>query len=175
MLDDFYAYVRDANDSVWLHWNMRDINYGFPAIAHRYEVLGGIPVDVPESRLFDFARSLIAIYGPGYTSHPRLQSLCELNKISLRDFLSGPDEAEAFDNGEYVKLHLSTLRKVDIFDNIISRYERGKLVTTSPWWYQHGGVVCAVGSFFQSHPVWAIVSAAITIVGVVIGLVSLLS
>ena len=48
MLTDFYDYVRGHIGYKWLHWNMRDVNYGFPAIAHRYKVLGGDPVEVPE-------------------------------------------------------------------------------------------------------------------------------
>jgi len=46
MLDGFYDYVRRHSSHVWLHWNMRDINYGFPAIAHRYQVLQGEPEEV---------------------------------------------------------------------------------------------------------------------------------
>ncbi len=41
MLDDFYDFVKLHEKYNWLHWNMRDINYGFQAIAHRYKVLGG--------------------------------------------------------------------------------------------------------------------------------------
>src|SRR5215217_3461189 len=49
MLEGFYQYVQNRPDDHWLHWNMRDSNYGFPAIAHRFEVLGGAPAIVPES------------------------------------------------------------------------------------------------------------------------------
>ena len=43
------------------------------------------------------------------------------NKITDIGFLNGQQEAEAFDNGEYVKLHQSTLRKADILANIFER------------------------------------------------------
>jgi hypothetical protein len=129
MLDNFYEYMRQHQHCKWVHWNMRDMNYGFPAIAHRYKVLGGVPVDIPESQLIDLARVLIAIYGPAYSGHPRLESLMKKNKISDRDFLVGKEEAEAFECHEYVKLHQSTLRKVDIIGNILSRVENGTLKT----------------------------------------------
>jgi hypothetical protein len=32
MLDEFYEYVRLHGSHTWLHWNMRDINYGFQAL-----------------------------------------------------------------------------------------------------------------------------------------------
>jgi hypothetical protein len=34
----------------YLHWNMRDINYGFAAIEHRHRVLDGSPVIVEMTR-----------------------------------------------------------------------------------------------------------------------------
>jgi hypothetical protein len=53
MLDEFYEYVRTHLTYKWLHWNMRDINYGFQAIAHRYRVLRGEPVEIYEANLVD--------------------------------------------------------------------------------------------------------------------------
>lgn len=44
MLDEFYKYVYSHSTHIWLHWNMRDMYYGFHAIAHRYKVLGGTPL-----------------------------------------------------------------------------------------------------------------------------------
>lgn len=41
MLRDFFNYVKVHAKCLWIHWNMRDINYGFQAIEHRYRVLGG--------------------------------------------------------------------------------------------------------------------------------------
>lgn len=129
MLDEFYAYVREHRNHRWIHWNMRDINYGFPAIAHRYSVLKGTPLQLPEANLFDLAALLIDIYGTRYVSHPRLENLMELNGISKQHFLSGAEEAVAFVAKEYVKLHQSTLRKVDIIHNITVREWDGTLRT----------------------------------------------
>jgi hypothetical protein len=41
MLDEFYSHVGSHRGMKYLHWNMRDINYGFAAIDHRYKVFGG--------------------------------------------------------------------------------------------------------------------------------------
>jgi hypothetical protein len=48
MLDRFYAHIGAHRGMKYVHWNMRDINYGFPAIEHRYRVLGGEPVIVDD-------------------------------------------------------------------------------------------------------------------------------
>ena len=47
MLKEFYTYVQEHKDYIWIHWNMRNSSYGFQAIEHRYSVLGGKPVIIP--------------------------------------------------------------------------------------------------------------------------------
>jgi len=57
MLDAFFAHVGGHKGMKYLHWNMRDINYGFAAIEHRYRVLGGNPAFViPDENKFDRIR-----------------------------------------------------------------------------------------------------------------------
>lgn len=162
MLDEFYNYVERHSSHIWLHWNMRDINYGFPAIAHRHKVLGGEPKSIHESQLVDLSRLLLAIYGDHYIPHPRLPSLVELNKISQKDFLKGDKEAEAFDNKEYLKLHQSTLRKVDVLATIVERADEGSLKTESNWKHIYGNYLVAFFELIKEHP---IISGIITLVG----------
>src|SRR5690606_26280767 len=121
--------------------NMRDEGFGFAAIEHRYRGLGGDPLIIPDDRKFDLARMLIDLYGAGYAGHPRLQSLIDLNKISRLAFMSGEEEAAAFERKDYVGLHRSTLRKVDIMENIFTRQVNGDLVTKASWWTKNGSSV----------------------------------
>lgn len=97
MLDRFFDFVRIHSNFTWLHWNMRNVNYGFAAIEHRYRVLGGSPVQIAEEHKFDLSRALVAIYGIDYIGHPRLESVIKTNKITDKDFLSGKEEAAAFE------------------------------------------------------------------------------
>lgn len=69
MLGDFYKFVKTHLSYNWIHWNMRDINYGFQAIDHRFSVLGGKPISIPDSQKFDLARKLVDIYAD-YADHP---------------------------------------------------------------------------------------------------------
>jgi len=138
MLDEFFQFVLENQGKTWIHWNMRDINYGFSAIEHRFKALGGSPFALHEDKKFDLARALIALFGVKYVGHPRLERLVEKNKITDRDFLSGENEAKAFDEKEYVKLHQSTLRKVDILANIFGRAADGSLKTNSKWYEIYG-------------------------------------
>lgn len=133
MLDEFFDFVNSHKDYIWVHWNMRDSNYGFAAIEHRYRVLNGDPIIIEESKKFDLVRHLVDIYGVKYIGHPRLEKLIEKNHISKLQFLSGEEEARAFDDMEYVKLHQSTLRKVDTLANILGRVINRTLKTNAHW------------------------------------------
>ena len=133
MLDDFFKYAKEHETYFWIHWNMRDMNYGFKAIEHRYSVLGGNPYQIPDSHKIDLARQLVNCYGVGYAGHPRMEKLFKQNNISPKDYLTGQQEAEAFANQEYVKLHMSTLRKVDIFANVLTRAINNTLKVNSKW------------------------------------------
>jgi hypothetical protein len=46
MLDGYFAFVEAHRDSTFIHWNMRDENYGFAALEHRYRVLGGVRLTI---------------------------------------------------------------------------------------------------------------------------------
>lgn len=160
MLKEFYDFVERHPKFIWLHWNMRDINYGFNALAHRYKVVGGTkPIDIPESQLVDLARLLAAFYGIGYIDHPRLAKLTEKNNITDMGFLTGKEEADAFDAKEYVKLHQSTLRKVDIFAKIAQRTLDGTLKTNASRKQIYGSECAYWIDFCHEH--WAFTLLAI--------------
>lgn len=138
MLKEFFEYMKTCKSHIWIHWNMRDINYGFQALEHRFKILKGMPVSLEESKKFDLSRALVALYGNAYISHPRLQKLMEKNHITAKDFLSGSEEAKAFEEKEFVKLHQSTLRKADVLANILGRTLDNTLKTNANWKERHG-------------------------------------
>ncbi len=131
MLEEFYDLVKKRESYTWLHWNMRNINYGFAALEHRYKVLGGTPLEIHESCRRDLSLLLHRLYGDDYIEHPRLGSLIERNSLIHPNFLKGPDEATAFENSEYVKLHQSTLCKVDTISHIANRASASTLKTNA--------------------------------------------
>ena len=141
MLGEFFSFLDKHSNYKFVHWNMRDINYGFQALEYRFKVLKGEPVKLHESQMFDLPRLLIDVFGPGYAPHGengRLHSLLELNTIKTKDILTGKGEADAFDNKEYVKLHQSTLKKVDVIDNLLDRFIEGRLQTKARWREKYG-------------------------------------
>ncbi|MDD2940987.1 MAG: hypothetical protein PHW49_09710 [Acinetobacter harbinensis] len=171
MLKEFFEYLTINKGSYYIHWNMRDIKYGFQAIEHRFKVLGGKPYFVDDDRKIDLARLLITLYGVRYTSHGdhgRLHSICELNKIKGKDMLNGKEEAIAFNTMDFIKLHQSTLRKVDIMSNLLERVQDGTLITKAQWSDKYGFHPKIFVELITQHWIWS----TIVIVGVLFGILS---
>jgi hypothetical protein len=170
MLDDFFEHIRNYRGMKYLHWNMRDINYGFAAIEHRYRVLGGDPFLIDDKNKFDLARLLINIYGVSYIGHPRLENLLYKDNIQPLDFLTGAQEAQAFDNRDFVRLHQSTLRKVDVLANIAGRAHDRRLKTNTTWWEMHGGRIRTLGNWIIEHKVIAFAASVASVAGFIVTL-----
>ena len=156
MLQEFYSYLRQHQQSKFLHWNMRDDNYGFQAIEHRYRVLTDDeePIHrVPEGQRFDLAILFKDIYGPTYAPDPRMQRLLEINSAVPRGFLPGQDEAVAFEKKEYHRLHQSSLAKVHAITTVAQLAYNGQLKTGTGMWQMPGGGIKAPVAFLFEHPV----------------------
>ena len=167
MLKQFFNFVEICKSHYWLHWNMRDINYGFAALEHRFGALGGGKPDfaIPDNAKFDLARILIGIYGVGYIGHPRLQKLVEKNHITSMNFLDGEQEANAFEAEKYVELHQSTLRKVDVICNLADRAHTGRLKTNASWWQTHGSHVRGAVEYIRDHPFYILFAFVLAVFG----------
>ncbi|WOJ90228.1 hypothetical protein RZS28_02685 [Methylocapsa polymorpha] len=135
LLQDFYAFIRDRRDKYWVHWNMRNLTFGFEHLEHRYRVLGGSDAPIiPVERRLNLNDLLSDRYGSGYASHPKMKSLMELNGGVHRHFLTGEEEVRAFQNNEFIRMHNSTLAKVGFFFHVIRSLVKGKLNTASRGW-----------------------------------------
>jgi hypothetical protein len=132
LLEQFYDFVRDRRDKHWVHWNMRNLTFGFEHLEHRYRVLGGhyAPV-IPVERRLNLNDLLSDRYGGEYAAHPKLKSLMELNGGIHRHFLTGEEEVHAFQNNDFIRMHNSTLCKVGFLNSAIRKLLNGRLRTAS--------------------------------------------
>lgn len=160
MLNGYFSFLSNHSDSTYVHWNMRDDNYGFSALEHRFRVLGGNPVILQDNKKFDLARELITLFGKRYAPHTspkgrrgRLMSIIELNRIADTDALQGAEEAAAFVNGEFIKLQQSTLRKVDVFSNIFDRTHDKSLKTNASFIDKYGVHPVALIEMAKNNPI----------------------
>lgn len=133
MLKEFFDFLKKHQTYNWVHWNMRNSSYGFEAIANRFRILGGVVKEIEDQFKFDLPKILSLIYTHDFENHgpiPKKGQLLNLalrNKVSLRDALEGKEEGETFDNKDYLKLHMSTCRKVDVINEILTLEEKSNL------------------------------------------------
>lgn len=91
--------------------------------------------------------------------------------------MTGRDEANAFENREYVKLHQSTLRKVDILSSIADRAWKQELKTNAKWKDIYGSSVVGFVETVTDHWLYKVlgfVGIVATLLGLVFGIIPLL-
>jgi hypothetical protein len=170
MLKDFYDYQKKHLTYKWVHWNMRNANFGFEAISNRYRILGGHPKQIDDQFKYDLPDTLGLIHTYGFEKHDKpskgqLLNLSIRNRISIKDALQGAEEAEAFENKNFLILHMSTTRKVEMMDRILTLQEKKKLKTNA-WLYQScgitpSGIIEIVRNNWILFLVWSIAMAII--------------
>lgn len=153
LLKDFYEFVDKKSDKFWIHWNMRDSVFGFHALEQRYRLLGGTPTIIDDDKKVDLAYLFKLQFGGGYIGNPHIEKLIERNDLMPKRFLSGKDEAIAFDNAKYNELSMSTSSKVNLFSSFITLTIDEKLKTDIPNWKLRGTNFLGLWSTFQSTTV----------------------
>ena len=145
MLKKFYSFVKEHQNFCWLHWNMRNIHYGFETLEHRYRALGATNNDIPtipDNKRFNLSDLITDMYGENCVSHPRMGQLMELNGGIPKGFLSGEEESKAFNNKEYIKLDESTLCKVGWFRKMFILLLNKKIKTERSNWKMRAHEFC---------------------------------
>jgi hypothetical protein len=146
LLDRFYNQLRARGDARFLHWNMNRPEYGFEALATRYEYLTGNPppVAIPERRV-DLDELLTARFGWDYAPHPKLESVARLNDLDMRSFKSGKSEADFFAKNDWGTITRSTASKAKIIGELLRLFTAGKIRTSGS-----AGIVTFAGAHLDA-------------------------
>ena len=161
MLARYFDFVRENKGMRFIHWNMRDLKFGFAALEHRFAVLGGQPAALHDHQLHDLAILAAEVHGSGYLPRPHLRHLAKRNALPLRGFIDGKDEPAVFNRGEYSAVHQSTLCKVAIIADVASRIDSRTLRTGATWWTLNTGRVREACEMWQDNPMKALVGAGL--------------
>ncbi len=135
LLHRFYEFIKEHKDKFWVHWNMKSLTYGFEHLEHRYSALAKKNAEViPAEQRINLDNMLKIRYGDEYVASPRMLSLMEINGGRHRNFLTGKEEAKAFEENKFARMHQSTLVKVEFFCWVIKKMSKGKLKTDNNQW-----------------------------------------
>ncbi len=130
LLTKFYDFARDRRERYWVHWNMRNVVFGFEHLELRYRKLTGLePPSIPVEVRINLNDVLKRRYGEDYVGDPRMATLMKLNGDRIQGFLTGKEEAEAFKNKDFIRMNNSAIAKVGFFSHVISAAIKGKLKT----------------------------------------------
>ncbi|RCR68710.1 hypothetical protein DUE52_14605 [Larkinella punicea] len=171
MLDSFYKYVKSHKTDYWVHWNMRNPIYGFDAIANRYKILGGNPVEIEDQFRFDLNNLMFGLYTKEFEFNEpkgRMLNIAERNKITVRDALTGKEEADAFAQRDYQKLFMSTARKVEIIDMITDLVAKDQLLVNTPKYKIYGLSIPGIIEMVKNNWILTLlVSVCIYVLGII--------
>lgn len=170
MLKSYFKYISKKEDYTFIHWNMRDSNYGFVALEERYEKFGGKPNIVPDNKKFFLGKEIVLLYGKNYIDHGennigRFLNLIKFNKITDKDILTGKEEADAFKDERYYVLNLSNLRKVECLATIFNNIAEGTLKTKSKWYETLSFNPIIIVDIIKEHWLWTLFTIITTIFG----------
>lgn len=132
LLERFYTFLSAHREASFLHWNMGGVEFGFEAIAKRYQFLtGNEPTVIAPREQYNVDKMIRARYGEDYAPHPRFESIGKLNGLHLRGFLAGAAEAEDYGKGNWGGIVRSTSVKVKLIASLFRRLESGALRTNN--------------------------------------------
>jgi hypothetical protein len=136
----------------------------------------GVPFNQIEEHYDALERRMLDAFFTHVGSHRGLKYLHwnmreELNQATR--FSDRPQEAQAFENRNFVSLHQSTLRKVDVIANIAERAHDRNLKTNTTWWEMHGGRLRTVLAWFTENKLIAFAASLATFIGLGIAIYTL--
>jgi len=167
LLTQFYNFARDRREKYWVHWNMRNVTFGFEHLEHRYRVLTGKePPAIPVEVRINLSDMLKDRYGDEYAADPKMTSLMEMNGGRVQAFLSGKEESEAFKAKDFIRMNASTIAKVGFFSFVVSQLLKGKLKTAGL------GVLNYLDKLLESRKA-RLIAAVGACIGLLVGIVQL--
>lgn len=155
LLERFYDFIRDRREKYWVHWNMKNIVFGFEHLEHRFRTLTRAePPHIPIEVRVNLNDILKERYGSDFARNPRMLNLMLLNGERDKRFLEGAQEAEAFKKREFIRMNSSTISKVEFFRHVIILTQKGQLRTDET------GILILVDRLLESR--WSRVFALLT-------------
>lgn len=130
-------FVKRHRDCFWIHWDMKNIHFGFEAIKHRYEKIFGDLSDyceVPSTNKKNLRNIIEGMYGENFVSGAdTLKSLLLCNSDNVEDnrYLSFDNESTQFENKNFSAVIRSVDLKVDFIKKATNNLSYKKLIVSN--------------------------------------------
>ena len=144
VLSRYFEHVEQHVSTVFVHWNMRNADFGFAALESRYlHLTGQRAYRVPSDRTYDLDELISNEFGSEFAPHPCLIGSAAMNGLRRRHALAGADEAERFSSGDHGSIRRSTDEKVHWIATLAELFLVGGLKTSN-----------SVGSVDSLREIW---------------------
>jgi len=168
ILKAFNDFARRYSGCNWIHWDMKNIHFGFDAIKHRYEKIFGDLKDyneIPINNKKNLRDIIEGMYGENFVDGPdTLKSLlkCNSGNIDNNVYISSSVESTEFERKNFENVIRSVDLKVDFIKKATSKLIQRKLTVSNRNNY-------AVFVDTVNHPIFTFIGWIATITGLIIG------
>ena len=169
MLSEFFKYIENIPDKIYVGWNLKSIIYGTQVLERRYmELLGEKPPII--KNVFDLDGIIEKKYGKKYISHKpygKLYNLLSQNKVSLIDFLPGKTEAELYEKNKFRKIEMSNSCKVMGIKKILELMFDNNLKTNA-------SIIWKISYKIDDSPFLKVLGYFFAVIGFIFGVIGLI-
>ncbi|MCX2839110.1 hypothetical protein OQ279_13215 [Salinimicrobium sp. MT39] len=172
ILKSFNDFVKRHKNCTWVHWDMKNIHFGFEAIKHRFEKIfedlenyQEIPTNNTHSLLIILER----MYGENFVEGPdKLESLIVFNNNGLQEglYLQRSTESSEFANKNFKGVIDSVDCKVEFLKKAIKKLITKELKIQNKNLY-------SLFIDFITHPIFHFIGWIATISGLVAAIIAL--
>ena len=175
VLKSFNRFVKRHAEYIWIHWEMKNIHFGFPAIKHRFDKLFyGTKEslhEIPSHKNVNLYSVLENMYGSEFVElSDSLASIIKLNSISKvlpSDYLNVDYEGVEFEKQNYSVILKSLDCKVGSIRSFLQKYCSNNKVKV----YKRNTYSIFID--FINHPIFVFIGWAATILGMILGVIAI--
>jgi len=162
-------FVRRNLDCFWIHWDMKNIHFGFEAIKHRYEKIFESLEDyceIPSNKKKNLRTIIEGMYGDDFVSGSdslKALMLCNSDNIEDSTYLSKDNESSQFENKNFIGVIKSVDLKVEFIKKATKKLSYKKLIVSNKNNY-------AVFVDTVNHPIITFIGWLVGIIGLILAI-----
>lgn len=174
ILKSFNDFVKRHGHCIWVHWDMKNIHFGFEAIKHRYEKIFeglGDYYEIPSHNRRSLYRILEGMYGEGFVKGPdQFKELMTTNNSGVDHplYLAKLVESSEFEAKNFKSVIDSVDCKVEFIKKALKKLINRKLIIQNKNRY-------ALFIDIISHPIFNFIGLVVSLLGLLAGIYSLLT
>lgn len=162
-------FARRHLDCFWIHWDMKNIHFGFEAIKHRYEKIFESLDDyceIPNNKKKNLRTIIEGMYGDNFVSGSdtlKALMLCNSNNVEDSTYLSKDNESSQFENKNFIAVIRSVDLKVEFIKKATKKLSYKNLIVSSKNNY-------AVFVDTVNHPIVTFIGWLVGIIGLILAI-----